>query len=131
MVDTAPRTTYIGASTPKVDGVDKVTGAARYGADMRLPGMLEGRILRSPHAHARIKRIDTSKAEAAPGVMAVVTGKDFPTLKPGSHVQVGVLRLDMYRISHNAIAVKRWCTRGNRSPRLRPRPPRPPRRRLR
>ncbi|MBM3958262.1 MAG: xanthine dehydrogenase family protein molybdopterin-binding subunit [SAR202 cluster bacterium] len=104
MVDTAPRTTYIGASTPKVDGVDKVTGAARYGADMRLPGMLEGRILRSPHAHARIKRIDTSKAEAAPGVMAVVTGKDFPTLKPGSHVQVGVLRLDMYRISHNAIA---------------------------
>ncbi|MBI2965361.1 MAG: xanthine dehydrogenase family protein molybdopterin-binding subunit [Chloroflexi bacterium] len=107
MVDTAPRaarTTYIGASTPKIDGVDKVTGVARYGADVRLPGMLDAKILRSPHAHARIVRIDTSRAEALPGVMAVVTGRDFPLLKPGTHVQIGVLRMDLYRISNLVIA---------------------------
>ena len=104
MADTAPGKTYIGASIPKVDGVDKVTGVARYGADVRLPGMLEGRVLRSPHAHARVLKIDASKAEALPGVMAVVTGRDFPTIKPGTHVQIGVLRLDLYRISQAVIA---------------------------
>ncbi|MBI4306764.1 MAG: xanthine dehydrogenase family protein molybdopterin-binding subunit [Chloroflexi bacterium] len=104
MADTAARTTYIGASTPKIDGVDKVTGAARYGADIRLPGMLDGRVLRSPHAHARIKKIDTSRAEALPGVLAVVTGNDFPLLKPGTIVQIGVLKMDLHRISQLVIA---------------------------
>ena len=51
---------------------------AKYGADLILPGMLFARVLRSPHAHARIKSIDTSAAEALPGVKAVITGKDFP-----------------------------------------------------
>ena len=50
-----------------------------YGADYRLPGMLFGRILRSPHAHARIRSIDTSKAEKLPGVKAVITAKIFRT----------------------------------------------------
>ena len=62
------------------DGVDKVIGAAKYGADIQLSGMLHGKVLRSPHAHAVIKSIDTSKAEALPGVTAVVTSKDFPII---------------------------------------------------
>ena len=63
------------------DGVPKVTGLARYGADYSLPGMLWGKILRSPHAHARIRSIDTSKAQALPGVKAVMTSADFPEQK--------------------------------------------------
>ena len=63
----------IGTRPVRHDGVDKVTGAARYGADINLPGMLYARVLRSPHSHARIRSIDTSKAEALPGVVAVVT----------------------------------------------------------
>src|SRR5205814_7972226 len=68
----------VGTRPIRHDGAEKVTGRAIYGADVRLPGMLYGRILRSPHAHARIKRIDTSKAEALPGVRAIVTAKDMP-----------------------------------------------------
>ena len=67
----------IGSRPIRHDGADKVTGRAQYGVDVSLPGMLHGRILRSPHAHARIKSIDTSKAEAAPGVYAVVTSADW------------------------------------------------------
>ncbi len=68
----------VGTRPIRHDGYDKVTGRALYGADMHLPGLLYGKVLRSPHAHARIKRIDTSKAEAHPDVRAVVTRKDFP-----------------------------------------------------
>ncbi len=68
----------IGTRPIRPDGVDKVTGAAQYGADLQLPGMLAGRVLRSPHAHANIKSIDTSKAEALDGVLAVVVNADFP-----------------------------------------------------
>jgi ferredoxin len=62
------------------DGVDKVTGRARYGADAFAPGQLVGMILRSPHAHAEISKIDTSKAEKLPGVKAVITSADLPDL---------------------------------------------------
>lgn len=68
----------IGSRPPRHDGADKVTGRAIYGADFQINGLLHGAIVRSPHAHARLKRIDTSKAEAFPGVMAVVTADDFP-----------------------------------------------------
>ncbi|MBC7132756.1 MAG: xanthine dehydrogenase family protein molybdopterin-binding subunit [Roseovarius sp.] len=67
----------VGTRPDRPDGIDKVTGRARFGADMVAPGMLTGRVLRSPHAHARILRIDTSRAEALPGVKAVVTRADF------------------------------------------------------
>jgi len=67
----------VGTRPDRPDGIDKVTGRARFGADMVAPGMLTGRVLRSPHAHARIVRIDTSKAEALAGVKAVVTRADF------------------------------------------------------
>ncbi|CAN0076558.1 unnamed protein product, partial [Phaeothamnion confervicola] len=74
---------WIGTRPIRPDGVDKVTGRANYGADMKLPGQLTGRILRSPHAHAKILSIDTSKAERLPGVKAVITGKDFPEMHNG------------------------------------------------
>mgnify|MGYP000331995186 CR=1 FL=1 len=66
----------VGTRPPRPDGIDKVTGRAMYGADMTAPGMLWGKVLRSPHAHARIRSIDTSAAEALEGVKAVVTGAD-------------------------------------------------------
>jgi 4-hydroxybenzoyl-CoA reductase alpha subunit len=68
----------IGQRLRKVDGYGKVTGATIYADDMVLPGMLHGKILRSPHPHARILSIDTSAAEAIPGVHAVVTGREMP-----------------------------------------------------
>lgn len=73
-----PQYKVIGTRPIRPDGVEKVTGRAQYGADIRLPGLIHGRILRSPHAHARILSVDTSEAEKHPGVLAVVTAKDFP-----------------------------------------------------
>ncbi len=67
----------VGTRPARPDGVDKVTGRAMYGADLTAPGMLWAKVLRSPHAHARIRSIDTSAAEALEGVKAVVTGADF------------------------------------------------------
>ena len=68
----------IGTRPVRHDGMDKVTGRALYGADFNTAGLLHGRILRSPHAHAKIKKIDVSRALALPGVEAVVTSTDFP-----------------------------------------------------
>ena len=68
----------VGTRPIRHDGTDKVTGRAKYGGDFQLAGLLHGKVLRSPHAHARIKSIDTAKAAALPGVKAVVTGKDLP-----------------------------------------------------
>ena len=68
----------VGKRPVRPDGVDKVTGRAQYGADLDLTGLLHARVLRSPHAHARIKSIDTSAAEALAGVRAVVTAADLP-----------------------------------------------------
>ncbi|MBI4530146.1 MAG: xanthine dehydrogenase family protein molybdopterin-binding subunit [Candidatus Latescibacteria bacterium] len=70
--------TIIGTSPPRSDGVEKVTGAARYVADIHLPGMLYGRILRSPYPHARIIRVDVEKTLRLPGVKAVATANDLP-----------------------------------------------------
>lgn len=73
----------IGKSVPKMDGRVKVTGQAKYTGDLKFPNMLVGKILTSPHAHARIISIDTSEAEKLPGVKAVITHKDVPSLKYG------------------------------------------------
>ena len=70
---------YIGTRPNRPDGLDKVTGRAKYRADFNAPNMLHAAVLRSPHAHARIIKIDTSKAEALSGVKAFVTRADFPT----------------------------------------------------
>jgi xanthine dehydrogenase molybdenum-binding subunit len=77
---TEPKYRVIGTRPIRHDGNDKVTGRALYGADIHLSGMLYGKVLRSPYAHARIKSIDTSQAEALPGVKAIVTGADLATL---------------------------------------------------
>src|SRR2546430_14467636 len=79
---------YVGTRTIRPDGHDKVTGRARFGADFNLPGQLIGRVLRSPHPHARIVSIDTSKAEALPGVKAVITRADFAD-QSSEFIQIG------------------------------------------
>ena len=73
----------IGRSVPRIDGAEKVTGGAKYTGDLKFPNMLHGKILTSPHAHARILSIDTSEAERLPGVKAVITHRDVPALKYG------------------------------------------------
>lgn len=93
---------WIGERTIRPDGVDKVTGRAAYGADSTLPNMIWGKVLRSPHAHARIRSIDTSKAEALPGVKAVVTAKDLVEFKLDKPVILGIQ--DMRWMSRNIIA---------------------------
>ena len=72
---------YVGTRPVRPDGVDKVTGRAAFGADFTLPGMLQGLILRSPHAHARVQSVDLSGALAIEGVLAVVSGADFPEVE--------------------------------------------------
>lgn len=74
---------FIGSRPIRPDGVDKVTGRAQFGADLNLPNMIYGRVLRSPHAHARIKKVDLSAALAMPGVHAAISGADFPGAKHG------------------------------------------------
>jgi CO/xanthine dehydrogenase Mo-binding subunit len=93
---------WIGKRTIRPDGADKVTGKAAYGADMVMPGMLHGAVLRSPHAHANIKSINVEKALALPGVKAVMTSADvveFPLDKP---VMLGIQ--DMRWMCRNVMA---------------------------
>jgi CO/xanthine dehydrogenase Mo-binding subunit len=68
---------WVGTRQIRPDGHDKVTGRAKFGSDFSLSGMIHGRVLRSPHAHALIRSIDTSKAEKLAGVKAVITSKDL------------------------------------------------------
>ena len=85
----------VGTRPIRHDGADKVTGRAKYGADFQMTGLLQGKVLRSPHAHARIMSIDTSKAEAYPGVKAVVTVKDLPISlmeKPDQNMRFALTR---------------------------------------
>lgn len=93
----------IGTRPIRHDGVDKVTGRAKYGADISLPGMLYGKVVRSPYPHACIKSIDASAALALPGVKAVVSGKDFPDVPP-TLVQVGENMVNARNLSMNIMA---------------------------
>jgi 4-hydroxybenzoyl-CoA reductase subunit alpha len=77
------RFSVIGQSRPKIDAWAKVTGETKYADDLVLPRMAYGKLLRSPHPHARIVRIDTTRAAALPGVYAVITGYDLPRVKFG------------------------------------------------
>lgn len=87
----------VGTRVKRPDGVDKVTGRARYGADASAPGQLVGVILRSPHAHAQIRKIDTSKAEKMKGVKAVITSADLPDLTGGDRGTLDILENCMAR----------------------------------
>ena len=93
----------VGARPIRPDGVDKVTGRANFGADMAMPGMLWGKVKRSPHAHARIVRIDGSKALALPGVRAVVSAADFPEIC-AEEAFVGEGPMNFRDLSRNVIA---------------------------
>jgi xanthine dehydrogenase molybdenum-binding subunit len=93
----------IGTRPIRHDGEDKVTGRAKYGADYALPGMLYGKVLRSPHAHARIKSINIEKARRHPGVHAVITSADLPEVK-GVMAQVGELVVNTHYLSLNVMA---------------------------
>jgi CO/xanthine dehydrogenase Mo-binding subunit len=97
----------VGASVPRLEGVLKVTGQARFGADESVPGMLWCAFVRSPLAHARIARIDVSGAESLPGVHAVITGRDIPSKRWGRRLQdVPVLAVDRVRfIGEKVVAI--------------------------
>ena len=72
----------VGASTPRIDGIEKVTGEAKFTGDLAIPGILEAKVLRSPLPHALIESIDTSKAESFPGVVAILTRDDLKDIDP-------------------------------------------------
>ena len=98
---------WVGTRPIRHDGYDKVVGKARFAADLNLPGQLHAAYLRSPHGHAKILSIDTSKAEAMPGVKAIVTGDDFPALDitdPNFDVSVNVLARGTALYNGHAIA---------------------------
>ena len=103
----------IGTRPIRHDGVDKVTGRALYGADFTMVGLLHGKVLRSPHAHACIKSIDTSKAEAHAGVKAVVTADDMPETDGGSIVLGEGGATDIKFLQDNVLASDKALYKGH------------------
>ncbi len=94
---------HIGTRPVRPDGADKVTGRANFGADFEVNGMIWGKVVRSPHAHAKIKKINIDKALRLKGVKAVITGQDLPQLDP-SDKAVGEVVVSFYDMSRNTIA---------------------------
>ncbi|TMJ25869.1 MAG: xanthine dehydrogenase family protein molybdopterin-binding subunit, partial [Alphaproteobacteria bacterium] len=103
---------WIGTRPDRPDGADKVTGRARFGADFNLPGQLVGKVLRSPHPHAIIKSIDTRKAEALPGMKAVVTAKDFPE-QANLIVPTGEMQVNLRDVTRNCMAREKALYEGH------------------
>src|SRR5262249_54202091 len=102
----------IGTRPIRHDGVDKVTGRAVYGADVQIAGLLHGRILRSPHGHARIRSINTRRALALPGVEAVVTGEDLPQV--GNQIaELGEGAINVRHLSNNTLARDKVLYKGH------------------
>jgi len=97
----------IGTRPIRPDGVDKVTGRAKFGADYAFPGMLHGKVLRSPHAHAIIKSIKIDKALKLPGVKAIVTSKDLPDaenkLEQAGEMTINPMYLSMNILAHDKV----------------------------
>ncbi|MEC9176916.1 MAG: xanthine dehydrogenase family protein molybdopterin-binding subunit [Pseudomonadota bacterium] len=94
---------WVGTRQPRPDGADKVTGRARFGADFDMPGQLVGKVLRSPHAHANIRSIDTSKAKALRGVKAVITAADLPDM-PDEMAPAGEVMVNLRDVTRNVMA---------------------------
>jgi CO/xanthine dehydrogenase Mo-binding subunit len=107
-----PAYRVIGTRPVRPDGAEKVTGKALYGADIRLPGMIHGKVLRSPHAHARIRAIDTSAAEQVPGVLAVVTAADLPAAADRVE-ELGESAVNIKEVSENILASEKVLYRGH------------------
>ncbi|MCH7620856.1 MAG: xanthine dehydrogenase family protein molybdopterin-binding subunit [Chloroflexi bacterium] len=103
----------VGKRPIRPDGADKVTGKAMYGADINLPGMLHGRVLRSPHAHARIKSLNTSRAAAYPGVKAVITGADLVQPSGRASELVEGAMTNMRFLSNNVMATDKVLYKGH------------------
>ncbi|MEO2008005.1 MAG: xanthine dehydrogenase family protein molybdopterin-binding subunit [Pirellulaceae bacterium] len=113
-MSTAEKPSYkvIGTRPIRHDGVDKVTGRALYGADIKLSRMLYGATVRSPHAHAKIVRIDTSQAELMPGVRAVITSEDVP--EQGDRVvELGEGAVNMRHLAANVMAREKVLYKGH------------------
>ncbi len=102
----------VGKRLPRVDAGERVTGRATYPADMTRPGLVVGRIKRSPHAHARIMSIDTTRARALKGVLAVITAADFPVIEPGTIIPFGETGADAWVSALTVIARDRVVWRG-------------------
>ena len=102
----------LGQRPVRHDGADKVTGRAIYAADVQLPNMVHGKIVRSPHAHARIKSIDASEALKLPGVFAVVTGSDFPDLANRHAVMGEAGEVNLGHLAANCLALGKVLYKG-------------------
>lgn len=102
----------IGTRPIRHDGTDKVTGRAVYGGDTHLPGLLYGQVLRSPHAHARIRSIDVSKAAALTGVKAIITGTDLPPAEDRI-VDLGEETANLKYMRDNVLATDRVLYKGH------------------
>ncbi len=107
-----PKFDVVGTRPIRPDGADKVTGRAKYGADHKIAGQLTGRVLRSPHPHARIKSIDISKAVALPGVKAVVTGMDFKD-QASEFVPAGEMLVNYRDVLRNVMAREKVLFEGH------------------
>jgi CO/xanthine dehydrogenase Mo-binding subunit len=103
---------WVGTRPDRPDGVDKVTGRARFGADLTLPGQIVGKVLRSPHPHARIRSIDTSAAEKLPGVKAVVTAKDFKD-QPSEFIPAGEMMINYRDVVRSVMAREKALYEGH------------------
>ncbi len=103
----------VGSRPVRPDGLDKVTGRARYSADVHLPGMLHGKLLRSPHAHARIRSIDATRALALPGVKSVVTAADMPEVSAEFIDQAEGAMVNYGFYSRNVIAREKALYKGH------------------
>src|SRR5215831_8099798 len=113
-VEDAPRSPYavVGTRPLRPDGVDKVTGRARFGADYAMQGQLVGKVLRSPHPHARIKSIDASAALRLPGVKAVVTRDDFGD-QPSEFIPAGEMMINYRDVVRNVMAREKALYEGH------------------
>ena len=107
-----PQFKVVGTRPIRHDGMDKVVGKAKYGADIILPGMLFGKVLRSPHAHANIKSIDTSGAMKIPGVKAVVTYQDLP-LQDDKAIELGEQHANIKQMAQNCLASDKVLYKGH------------------
>jgi CO/xanthine dehydrogenase Mo-binding subunit len=103
---------WVGTRAPRPDGVDKVTGRARFGADLAMQGQLVGKVLRSPHPHARLISIDARAALALPGVKAVVTRDDFQE-QPSEFIPAGEMMINYRDVVRNVMAREKVLYEGH------------------
>ena len=112
VTDSTKRFKWVGTRPIRPDGVPKVTGRAMYGADFKMAGMIYGKVLRSPHAHARILSIDTSKAEALPGVKAICTAADLPEQK-NEFIGPERVAVNFWHVTRNILAREKVLYEGH------------------